>query len=94
MDSTQLSPTPFEWHRAADLPQRCPERGFEVHEDGITIKWGGYDYFIDGERISTPGEICGWIAHICEKEWEGTTPEKIREFIIAVYKFNGWGYPS
>lgn len=100
-----MKPTPFVWRDPTTIPPRyglefldAVERehdcGFSVAKDGITLFWGGYDYHVSKESISTPGEVCGWIAHIGEKEWEGCTAERMREFVIAAYDLNGWGYPS
>ena len=87
-------PTLFQFMDPSSLPSRMDDCGFDVDKHGITIYWGGYDYHIEKTALDSPGAICGWIAHISEKEWDGCSAERISQFIVAVYDMNGWGYPS
>jgi len=63
---------------------------FILDDDGITLQWGPSDYFIDWKRISEPESVIRWLAHICPKEWEHTTPRRIAHFIERVYVYKGW----
>lgn len=41
----------------------------ESSRDGINIKTGTYDYWIDAKRIDTPEKILGWTNQLCHKRW-------------------------
>lgn len=51
---------------------------------GWDIWWGGYEYFIDDARLRDTNDLLSWIEQICEKDWEGTTPGKIGDWINSV----------
>lgn len=67
-----------------------PDPMLDVDDDGITLRWGGYEYFIDWERIKEPNDVVQWIYHVCEKGWEEMTPYRIKQFIDCVYRQKGW----
>ena len=78
----------------ADTSHEHQDAGFYYEGDNVVLTWGGYEYEFPLSRLSTPDALLGFIAHISEKEWEGMTPYRLREFVISVYKKNGWGFPS
>lgn len=71
-------------------PPEFPDPLFKMDDDGVTLKWGGYDYFIEWKRLKTQGDILRWLCHIGQKEWEEATSYRISEFIHAVFKKRGW----
>lgn len=76
-------------------PPERPDPLFKVEKDGINLRWNGYDYFIEWNRLKTKEDILRWICHVGEKEWAETTPDRIVRFIHAVYKKHDWDmYPT
>lgn len=64
--------------------------GYEIDREWITLWWGGYEYNIASARIDTPEKALGWLHHVCEKTWSGTTPERIANLISSLASRNGW----
>ena len=72
-----------------------PPKGFiyDKKTNCYIIKWGGSDYEIESERISTPLALLCWIRHMSEKSteaWKGMTPYAIGAFIQKVCIDKGW----
>ena len=63
---------------------------FTEDDDGITLRWGGCDYFIDWHRLRTKNDILKWICHFGSKIWRDMTPSNISAFIHVVYRKRGW----
>lgn len=59
-------------------------------KEWVTVKWGGYDYDIELDRIPDPLALLQWLAHLGEKEWKGMTPDEISAFIQEVARRKGW----
>jgi len=57
-------------------------------EGDLCITWGGYEYWINKERLDTPFKLLGWVRHLCEKRWMDN--EKIEFLIEIVAQKNGW----
>ena len=53
-------------------------------ENGVSVFWGGYEYWIEWSRIDTHKKIVKWLIQLLPKEWEHTTPERIEAFINIV----------
>lgn len=81
---------------AADLasaplptPEKCGE--FKITNDGfVTLRWGGYDYHIDLDRLDTPAKALDFICHLAHKTWADMTPNKIAWFIDGLRAHFGW----
>ncbi len=54
--------------RLSDLPDP-PEPEMRFEKDGVVLFWGGYDYFIERERINSPESLIAWIDHLAGKSW-------------------------
>lgn len=83
-----------ERQRLEALPIQCGDhpRGFErddVHQ-GWSIWWGGYEYFIEDERLQSPTHLLRWVDHLGRKTWRGMTPARIARFVNAVASRKGW----
>ncbi len=71
-------------------PPPEPDRMFLEDDDGITLRWGGYDYFIDWTRLKTKEDILRWLCHLGEKGWKDMDVKKVVRFIQAVYRKRNW----
>lgn len=67
-----------------------PADDFSIDDDGITLKWGGYDYFIHWGNLKTQGDLLRWICHIGHKEWKGANMYQLVRFIEVVTDKRGW----
>jgi len=76
--------------RLGELTKTPEDRGFDMCDDGINIKWGGYEYFIDYDRIDSPEKLVGWIEQLAAKTWRDTSPKRIVYLIRAVRSHFGW----
>ena len=56
----------------------------------MTLYWGGYEYNIAAGRIDTISKAYGWILHVTEKSWRGTTNERIHNLMRALADRHGW----
>lgn len=74
------------------LPANDPNNpyGYKIDGDWVTLWWGGHDYNIASHRIDTPEKLLGWLRHICEKTWSGTTPERIANLIAELSDRHSW----
>lgn len=56
----------------------------------VDVWWGGYEYSIKLDRITTPMDILQWLNHIGGKQWRGMTGPRVAEFIDAIARRKGW----
>lgn len=63
---------------------------FDEEAQGYCIYWGGYEYFVEFDQLSTPIALLAWLAHIAPKGWELTTGLRIARFIEDVSARRGW----
>lgn len=65
---------------------------FGVNEEKthISVYWGGYEYWLKIEDLSTPESVLWAIHHFSEMGWEHTTPRRIGLFIETMAWVNGW----
>jgi len=68
-----------DWQKTLGLEDPEHPKGycFDSHQDSLDIWWGGYEYWIQCDRLDTPEKFLTWIIHLTEKNWEGMTPRKI-----------------
>ena len=65
--------------------------GYDFDDDGdICIRWGGYEYWITSDRIDTAEKLSAWMIHILEKEWEGTTQDRVGSFMATMARKIGF----
>ena len=74
------------------MPVEQPDFYFETlnGKEWLTIKWGGYEYDIEMNRIETPLDLLSWLHHFCEKSWSGMTFWQFRLLIESVAEKRGW----
>jgi hypothetical protein len=56
----------------------------------LDIWWGGYEYWIELERINTPERFLGLLNHIGRKTWAGATPDRVAELITLIARHFAW----
>jgi len=82
-----------DWPEPLNLtkPYVEPDSGVRIDAKGnVTIKWGGYDYYIEARRIATPERLLGWIVHLGEKSWCGMEPWKIAHLVEKIAHRRQW----
>ena len=60
----------------------------EWKDGGLSMKWGGYDYWIAEDRLDTPEKLLGWVQHLSGKIW--MNPLRIRRLVEKVSSRFGW----
>lgn len=54
--------------RGDQIPPPQPS-GLVITDEGVNVPWGGYDYFIDRNRLRTQGDLLAWAYHLAAKTW-------------------------
>ena len=71
-----------------ELPASDAEHPLGYQRDnevgGWSLWWGGYDYFVEDERLRNADNLLEWIEHMGEKNWESMTPYRLSRFISSV----------
>jgi hypothetical protein len=91
-DFGDLDPGALE--RKCQLPPSDPRHpnGFAFDEGTQTLDlfWGGYEYFIELNRLRTPEGFLGLLHHVTAKHWRAMTPERVSHLVEAMAQRNGW----
>jgi len=74
------------------LPPQHAEHpdGFVLDDYGVNLFWGSYEYSVSWDCIRTPVELLAWIAHISQKTWKHSSPQRISRLIQAVCARRNW----
>lgn len=57
---------------ARELGEDLANIRFDPVERQVVLKWGGYDYHIEADRIDTPEKLLRWLIHLFGKTWMTT----------------------
>lgn len=81
------------------LPYSDPlhPRGFfrDRQIGGWELWWGGYQYWIEDDRMKDERDLLRWLEHLGRKDWPGMTTPRAARFITAVLDHLGKPlYPS
>lgn len=66
-----------------------------IDADGrnVDVFWGGHEYSIDLDRITSKDDLLGWVAHLGAKSWPNMTPYRLVLFVRLVCQAKGWEPP-
>lgn len=72
---------PYELVTAHDISRLEFDPMFVSRNDGVSIFWGGYDYFLKYSGVNSKAKILNMVAHIAQKEWKDMTGLRINLLI-------------
>lgn len=87
------SPAVIKTYTADELADWIPEDDyfrFDEPSQSYLVYWGGYEYAVDLDRITSPLALLGWVAHLGEKKWELSSSSQIARFVTSVCNRRGW----